>query len=68
AGTTNPEDTMTKGAELTRTAMEKSLANMRELSEMMAKANYEAVEVLTTRMNEGLEELRGLMQATDKKE
>jgi phasin family protein len=62
-----PEDRMTKQTELTRAALEKSLTNMKELSEMMAKANYEAVEVLSNRVREGLEELRGLMNKNEQK-
>lgn len=55
------DPSMAQQAEVIRATLEKSLANMRELSDMMTKANYEAVEVLSSRFTEGLEELRTLI-------
>jgi phasin family protein len=63
---TSPEDKMTQQSDLTRQALEKSLTNMKELSDMMAKANYEAIEVLSNRVREGIEELQNLMQQPKK--
>jgi phasin family protein len=61
AGSTNPQEAGVKQAELVKQAFEKSLANMRELAEMINKANTEAFEVINRRFTESLEELRGLM-------
>ena len=53
-----PEEQMVKQTELAKHAFEQSLANMRELAEIGAKSNSEAVEVITKRVAEGLEELK----------
>lgn len=47
-----------KQAELVRQAAEKALANLRELSEMLAKTNTEAFELVNKRLQENMEELR----------
>ena len=53
-----PEEQMVKQTELAKHAFEQSLANMRELAEIGAKSNSDAVEVITKRVAEGLEELK----------
>ncbi|HUK57620.1 MAG TPA: phasin family protein [Stellaceae bacterium] len=53
-----PEDRIAKNAELAKQVFEKSLANARELTELMAKANAEALDVITRRFSESLDELR----------
>ena len=53
-----PEEQMVKQTELAKQAFEQSLANFRELAEIGAKSNTEAVEVITKRVAEGLEELK----------
>ncbi|MFM2044735.1 MAG: hypothetical protein RLY86_3311 [Pseudomonadota bacterium] len=66
AGT--PEDKIAKQAELVKAQFEKSIANMRELAEMVAKSNSEAAEVLTSRMTESIEEMKSaLAKAMPKK-
>ncbi|MBI1272601.1 MAG: phasin family protein [Alphaproteobacteria bacterium] len=65
-GSGAPEDKMTRQADLAKQTLEKSLNNIKELSELLAKANYEAVEVLSNRMREGLEEMRGLVDEAQK--
>ena len=57
-----PEDQLAKQAELTKDAFESAISNMKELSEMMAKSQAEAVDILNERISEGLEELRGIVQ------
>jgi phasin family protein len=52
------EERLAKQAEISKTALEKGLANAREVAELMAKANTEAFGVLTRRVTETLEELR----------
>jgi len=56
AGT--PEEKAAKQAELVKAAFEKSLANARELAELVAKSNNEAAEVLSKRVSESLDELK----------
>ena len=58
AGT--PEDRMAKQAELTKAAFEKSLANMKEIAEMIAKSNSEAADVITQRVSATLEEIKSM--------
>jgi len=53
-----PEEQMVKQTELAKQAFEQSLNNLRELAEIGAKSNSEAVEVITKRVAEGLEELK----------
>ena len=53
-----PEEKAAKQAELVKTAFEKALANMKELSELVAKSNTEAAEILTKRVSESLDEVK----------
>ena len=65
---TNPQEMTSKQAELTREALEKALANMRELAEMVGKANSEAFQVVNTRFNESLQDLKSLTEANSGRE
>ncbi|WP_119678055.1 phasin family protein [Indioceanicola profundi] len=56
AGT--PEDKVNKQAELIKAQFEKAIANMKELAEMVAKANNEAAEVLSSRVSASIEEMK----------
>ncbi len=56
AGT--PEAKAAKQTELVKATFEKTLANIRELSELVAKSNSEAAEVLSKRVSESLDELK----------
>jgi phasin family protein len=60
---TNPQEMTAKQAELTREALEKALANMRELAEMVGKSNSEAFQVMNTRFSESLQDLKALTEA-----
>lgn len=53
-----PEGGAARQAELARQAIERTMANMRELAEMASRANSEAFEEINKRMTENLEELR----------
>jgi phasin family protein len=59
-----PEAKIAQQTELVKTAFEKALANLRELTEMVAKSNTEAADVLTKRIGESLTELKGSLQRT----
>lgn len=54
-----PEDKIARQAELAKTAFDKALTNMRELVELVAKSNNEAADVLSNRVKEALEEVKG---------
>ncbi len=49
-------------AELAKDGFEKILSNMKEVSEMVAKSNTEAAEVLSKRVSEQLEEIKQTAQ------
>lgn len=55
---TAPEEKAAKQAELAKTAFEKALANVKELSELVAKSNTEAADILAKRVSESLDELK----------
>lgn len=54
----SPEDRFAKQAEYSKHALEKGLANARELTELVTKANTEAFNVINKRVTEGLDEVR----------
>jgi phasin family protein len=58
----SPEDKIAKQAELVKVGFEKALSNMRELAELVAKAQQEAAEVVSKRVTESLEEMKGVIQ------
>lgn len=60
AGT--PEDRMAKQAEVMKKAFETALSNMKELAEMGAKSNTEAMETINKRVAESLDEVRNAVQ------
>jgi phasin family protein len=53
-----PDERLAKNLELTKQAFEKGLANARELTELVTKANAEALEVIQKRVTESFEEIR----------
>jgi phasin family protein len=59
-----PEQKIAQQTELVKAAFEKALANLRELTEMVAKSNTEAADVLTKRIGESLTELKASLQRT----
>jgi phasin family protein len=59
-----PEQKIAQQTEVVKTAFEKALGNLRELTEMVAKSNTEAADVLTKRVGESLTELKSSLQRT----
>jgi phasin family protein len=59
-----PEQKIAQQTELVKTAFEKALGNLREMTEMVAKSNTEAADVLTKRIGESLTELKTSLQRT----
>jgi phasin family protein len=53
-----PEQKIAQQTDLVKGTFEKALANLRELTEMVAKSNTEAADVLTKRIGESLTELK----------
>jgi len=54
----SPEKRAARQLELTKEAMETALANARELAEMAAKSNSEAIDAINTRLCACLDEMR----------
>ncbi len=54
----SPEDRIVKQAEYSKLAIEKSLSNAKELTELVTKANTEAFNVINKRVTESLDEVR----------
>src|SRR5258708_11367256 len=54
----SPADRMARQADYSMAAIEKSLSNALELSELVAKANGEAFGILNKRVTESLDEVR----------
>ena len=61
-----PEAKVAASTELTKTAFEKAISNMKELSEMVAKSNCEAFDVINKRVAESLDEIRDLTKKAKK--
>lgn len=61
-----PEAKVAKSTELTKVAFEKAISNMKELSEMVAKSNGEAFDVINKRVAESLDEIRDLTRKIKK--
>lgn len=58
----SPEELSKKQAELIRAAFEQALGNMQEMANMVTAANQEAFTVMSSRVEEGMEELNKLME------
>jgi phasin family protein len=58
--TTNPAGRAAKHAELLRQAFETSVANTRELSDLIQKSNTEALSKLNARFSEAMQEMKTL--------
>ena len=60
--TTSIEARFQRQAEYSKKAIEKGFANIRDLAELVSKANTDAFGVISKRVTEGLEEVRELTQ------
>lgn len=61
AASGTPEARMAKQADLVRDAFERAIANTRELAEMGAKSNSEALDLINKRISESLTEIKGMI-------
>ncbi len=62
-----PEDQIAKQVDLTKNKLEAAVSNIRELSELTAKSQSEAFDILNTRFAESLEEVKSLTKTTKAK-
>ena len=56
-----PEDRIARQTDAIKTAFEQAISNYREMVEMASKSNAEALSVMSTRVSESLEELKGVL-------
>jgi len=61
-----PEGKAIKQAEVSKAALDKYIASLRDASETIAKCNNQALETVGTRLNEGMSELRSIVKITDR--
>lgn len=54
----SPQDVAAKQAELAKDAFERALGNMRELAEMVSKANQQATDTINSRISATLDEIK----------
>jgi len=57
------DEKMAKQAEATKAALDRNLMNLRELTDMMTKNQYQALEVVSKRMSEGMDELQSIVKS-----
>lgn len=57
-----PEEKIVRQAETSKVAIEKCLANMRDIAETVAKCNSQAVDTVSSRVSESIDELRSLIK------
>ncbi len=58
-----PEEKVIRQAEASKAAVDKCVANAREIAETVTRSNYQAMETLSNRLNEGLEEFRDMIKS-----
>ncbi len=63
--TGKPEDIWAKQADLLKETYEHGLSDLRELTELGAKANSQAAELLSHRVTDGLDELKGAFKSVN---
>lgn len=57
-----PEEKVMRHAEMSKSAVEKCVANARELAETVTRTNCQAIETVGNRMNQSLDELREIVR------
>jgi phasin family protein len=60
----SPVDLAAKQAELTKEGFERALGSMRELAEMVTKAQYETMDTISHRVSESFDELKQTVSKT----
>jgi len=58
-----PEEKMIRHAEVSKAAVDKCLANAREVAETVAKSHAQTMETVSNRMAEGLDEFRDIIRS-----
>jgi phasin family protein len=56
------EERISKQAEATKASMERSIASLKELTEMMTRTHYQTIETVGNRVCESIDEIQGLIK------
>lgn len=59
----SPEEKVIRQAEASKAAVEKYLANAHDITETIAKCNNQAMETVSNRLSEGLQEFRDIIKS-----
>lgn len=59
-----PQEKVAKQAEATKETLERSLANVKELTELMAKNQYQAIEMVSNCVSQSLSDLQNLVKVS----
>lgn len=62
----SPEEKVMRQAEASKAAVDKCIANAREIADTVAKCNTQAMETVSHRMSESLDELRDIMRSNSR--
>ncbi len=65
SATETPQAKAARQAELVKTSYEHAVANIRDLSELIQRSNAEALQVLSDRFRELMDEIKGLLEKTE---
>ncbi len=57
-----PEEKMIRHAEMSKAAVDKCMANAREIAETVNRTHCQAMEAVSNRLNEGIDELRDIVR------
>ena len=57
----SPEEKAARQAELTKAAFERAVANTRELTDLVARSQGQAIDLINKRVAEGLDEVKGFI-------
>jgi phasin family protein len=58
-----PEEKVIRHAEISKAAVDKCIAQAREIAETVARTNSQAMETVSNRMSEGLDEFRDIVRS-----
>jgi phasin family protein len=62
AAPSSPQEKVMRQAEASKMAVEKCIANAKDVAETLNKSNAQAMEIVANRLSESMEEIRGMMQ------
>ncbi|MCP4395037.1 MAG: phasin family protein [Alphaproteobacteria bacterium] len=65
--TSSPQEGITKQADVTKDALDRSLSNVSELTDMMTKSNQAVFDLLSKRINQVIEEYKDMIDDTQEK-